>query len=411
MWLKLLSAITAWAAGEVGGSSEAVVRELCESADAGEEAPVVKAHLLLMALQHNDGAGRVRELCGFSDLEAAVGEVRKALRELVRRNGVSERPWAREWAKLAKGDPAKFREAVGDLEHALAVQLFKYKFNNNELDAAERVLRELDELEKELGIDKADAVAAGWAARLAVVKSQDFHQYLEAAARFEEVWRGLLPLRPPLKRYAYRVAEYAVYLASANRVDEAERLLKSYRHVLWEEKEAAVAAELAAAMFGVRTDVGARAVAEALGDELLPSVKLFWGLAAEEDVLWDCTFLRDPAMTLCVDLVLLYKNYGKATARVRSLLKEYIGEEIANTLDSAAVAELLAPTSAFAQFILMLMAAVDGGEEQAALHALLAMKRDPRPLAQRLYHEMYENCNNHVENCRLALLKTFFFYI
>jgi len=243
------------------------------------------------------------------------------------------------------------------------------------------------------------------------VRSQDFHQYLEAAARFEEVWRGLLPLRPPLKRYAYRVAEYAVCLASANRVDEAERLLKSYRHVLWEEKEAAVAAELAAAMFGVRSDAGARAVAEALGDELLPSVKLFWGLAAEEDVLWDCTFLRDPAMTLCVDLVLLYKNYGKATARVRSLLKEYVGEEIANTLDSAAVAELLAPTSAFAHFILMLMAAVDGGEEQAALHALLAMKRDPRPLAQRLYQKIYENCNNHVENCRLALLKTFFFYI
>jgi hypothetical protein len=39
------------------------------------------------------------------------------------------------------------------------------------------------------------------------------------------------------------------------------------------------------------------------------------------------------------------------------------------------------------------------------------MKRDPRPLAQRLYQEIYENCNNHVENCRLALLKTFFFYI
>lgn len=410
MWLKLLSAITAWAAGEAGGLSEAVVRELCESADAGEEAPVVKAHLLLMALQYNDGAGRVRELCGFSDLEAAVGEVRKALRELVRRNGVSERLWAREWAKLARGDPAKFREAVGDLEHALAVRLFKYKFNNNELDAAEIVLRELDELEKELGLDKADAVAAGWAARLAVVRSQDFHQYLEAAARFEEVWRGLLPLRPPLKRYAYRVAEYAVYLASADKVDEAERLLKNYRHVLWEEKEAAVAAELAAAMFGVRTDVGARAVAEAMGDELLPPVKLFWGLAAEEDVLWDCTSLRDPAMTLCVDLVLLYKNYGRAAAR-GSLLKEYVGGEIANTLDSAAVAELLAPTSAFAQFILMLMAAVDGGEDQAALHALLAMKRDPRPLAQRLYQEIYENCNNHVENCRLALLKTFFFYI
>jgi hypothetical protein len=410
MWLKLLSAITAWAAGEAGGLSEAVVRELCESADAGEEAPVVKAHLLLMALQYNDGAGRVRELCGFSDLEAAVGEVRKALRELVRRNGVSERLWAREWAKLARGDPAKFREAVGDLEHALAVRLFKYKFNNNELDAAEIVLRELDELEKELGLDKADAVAAGWAARLAVVRSQDFHQYLETAARFEEVWRGLLPLRPPLKRYAYRVAEYAVYLASADKVDEAERLLKNYRHVLWEEKEAAVAAELAAAMFGVRTDVGARAVAEAMGDELLPPMKLFWGLAAEEDVLWDCTSLRDPAMTLCVDLVLLYKNYGRAAAR-GSLLKEYVGGEIANTLDSAAVAELLAPTSAFAQFILMLMAAVDGGEDQAALHALLAMKRDPRPLAQRLYQEIYENCNNHVENCRLALLKTFFFYI
>jgi hypothetical protein len=411
MWLKLLSAITALASGESGGLSEAVVRELCEGADAGEGTPVVKAHLLLMALRHNDGAGRVRELCGFSDLEEAVGEVRKALRDLVRRNGVSERPWAREWAKLARGDPAKFREAVGDLEHALAVRLFMYRFNNDELDAAERVLRELDELEKELGLDKADAVAAGWAARFAVVRSQDFHQYLEAATRFEEVWRGLLPLRPPLKRYAYRMAEYAVYLASADKVDEAERLLKSYRHVLWEEKEAAVAAELAAAMFGVRSDVGARAVAEALGDELLPPVKLFWGLAAEVDVLWDCTFLRDPAMTLCVDLVLLYKNYGKASARVRSLLKEYVGEEAANTLDSAAVAELLSPTSAFAHFILMLMAAVDGGEGQAALHALLAMKRDPRPLAQRLYQEIYENCRNHVENCRLALLKTFFFYI
>jgi hypothetical protein len=109
--------------------------------------------------------------------------------------------------------------------------------------------------------------------------------------------------------------------------------------------------------------------------------------------------------------VLLYKNYGKASARVRSLLKKYVGEEATNTLDSAAVAELLSPTSAFAQFILMLMAAVDGGEEQAALHALLAMKGDPRHLAQRLYQEIYENCRNHVENCRLALLKTFFFYI
>jgi tetratricopeptide (TPR) repeat protein len=411
MLLKLFNAVTALAAGEGGGLPETVVRELCEGADVGEEGLVVRAHLLLAALRHGESASLVRELCGFNDLEAAVGEARKALRELAQRNGVSGKTWAREWAKLAVGDPAKFREAVGKLELALVTRLFMYRFNNDELDAAERLLKEVEELERELAVDRADAVAASWAARLAAVKSGTFQQYLQAASRFEEVWRRLQPLRPPLRRYAYNAAEYAVYLASADRLGEAERMFKEYRHVLWEDKEAAVAAGLAAAMFGVKTDVGPGAVAEALGDELLPPVRLFWGLTSELDTLWECRKLRDPAMTLCVDLVLLYKNFDKAAVAVRSLLEEYVGKETAHALDSTAVAELLAPTSSFAQFVLMLMATADGDEKQAALHALRAMKGDPRPLAQRLYQEIYENCRNHVENCRLALLKTFFFYI
>jgi len=411
MWSKLLAAAIALVAGESGGLQEAVVRELCEGADVGEGAPIVKAHLLLMALQHGKDANLVRELCGFGDLEAAVRGVREELGELAQRNEVSERAWAREWARLAAGDPAKFREAVRRLEMALAVQLFKYEFNNDELDAAERLLREVDQLERRYAVDKADAVAAGWAARLAVVRSGSFQQYLEAARRFEEVWRELQPLKPPLQRYVYRAAEYAVYLASAGRLGEAERLFRDYRHVLEEDRQAAVAAELAAAVFGLKTAAGPGKVAEAFKDELLPAVRLFWGLATEEEALWECTALKDPAMTLCVDLVLLYRNSGKAAAIVRSLLAELAGEEAASALESTAVAELLAPTSPSAQFVLMLMAAADGDEEQTALHALLAMRGDPRTLARRLYHEIYENCRNHVENCRLALLKTFFFYV
>ena len=79
--------------------------------------------------------------------------------------------------------------------------------------------------------------------------------------------------------------------------------------------------------------------------------------------------------------------------------------------DGKTLVEVLTPISPAAQFVFMLLAAVEGRVDAVRLHGLWGSARSKRPLARRLLRTVYENCGDlNSEGCMMALLKLYYLH-
>jgi hypothetical protein len=116
---------------------------------------------------------------------------------------------------------------------------------------------------------------------------------------------------------------------------------------------------------------------------------------------------------VCVNAVAAVVNNQVAIKKLRSSIEMLVPKahpllEIAN---GNTLVEVLAPEYSLAQFTFMLLAAVEGRVDAVRLHGLLGSMKFNKPLPQRLFHAVYENCGDlDSESCKLALLKLYYLH-
>ena len=77
--------------------------------------------------------------------------------------------------------------------------------------------------------------------------------------------------------------------------------------------------------------------------------------------------------------------------------------------DGKTLVEVLTPITSAAQFVFMLLAAVEGRADAVRLHGLWGSAAYKGTVLQPLFRAVYENCGDlNSEGCRMALLKLYY---
>jgi len=340
------------------------------------------------------------------------------------------------------------------LKHELA----HYRLNNDELKEAARLFNEAAGEYREIGNYRDYLIDRGWALRAEAIEGSLVGGKLVDGFRqlYEETFneKHFEPTAPYLSIASFTLGEYLVPLALTGgdeRVKKIKELLDEHLWVLNADYEVSVLTRLMLnALLGPkdRLDnelrgglvVGPRELIEAfkyeINSELLPALRVAFGLVKPEDVGGGCESGDSIKKGICTDAVSAAKGDGAAVERLRwklidglrgqlikklglfkglgvnvdDLFDEFM--ELVVGLDGESLVQLIAPGTSMAQLAFMLYALINGDEKLAKAHALRGAVDFGEKLLTRLFLEAYRACCDlGSEEFRRAIAKLFLYHV
>jgi hypothetical protein len=236
--------------------------------------------------------------------------------------------------------------------------------------------------------------------------AREFGELRKEAEKHFELTAGYLEATSAI------LGNYLAYLVVFGERGRAEELLKEQQFLLDLIPQVSATTKLVLRLFGMGKGVELEEIVEAFWQlfepEFRPALLTLAGRLQRDDALRECAEDK-----ICSDAVKAIAGDREAAERLKSIIEGKAPEAhqlLANTSYRVLV-EVLAPKLSSAQFALMLLAALEGRSEAVRLHGLWGSVRTGRPLPQRLFRDVYENCGDlNSEGCKLALLKLYYYH-
>ena len=394
---------------------------------------IAGAYVLAAALHSDVLAPLVREHCGLGDLVKEAEAVRSALEEAAARpeelrkisiNDEDFAEWVRAWSPTSNTE-----RVIKNLRAWFTYVLARHKLNHVLNDRGELDTDKLEETAKEF--EKAADMSSKleeWenylttrslALRARVLAANSWEELLDKARGFQELWEETKEHRKPTARYlataAHTLGEYLVYLAASGNKERAEEWLKEWRWLLDYVPWVSVVARLVLKLFGVGEGAKLEEVVDVferqLSLEYRPALLMLVGRLQKDKALEICKQLSKSEV--CIDAVAAASSDQEAVERLKSKIEREAPEAhlLLGVADGKTLVEVLTPITPAAQFVFILLAAVEGRADAVRLHGLLGSARSMEPLFRRLFRAVYENCGDlNSEDCRLALLKLYYLH-
>jgi hypothetical protein len=441
---------------------EIVVRKIADLLnELGKLSPslsvIAWAYALAPALMHEDVRGFMEKALSID----VVNEANEVLGELGKmRDEVQKLMSDKEFmdyvkSKFVKIDEeavkAAILEASSFLKHALAI----YRLDNDELDEAVRLFNEAAEEYREIGVYEYYLIDRGWALRVEAIEGSLVGDELtklrnEFQQLYEETFnvKRFKPTAKYLSTASLILSSYLVSLALAGDHETISKLLEKHLWVLNANKQASVLARLTLnALLGPRVGLSGElegklsvnpeelinAFGSDMDSELLPALRVAFGIAKSEDGVTICVSIKDSTKGVrmfCGNSAIEWLRWGLVDV-FRELLIERFGRlkelgvnvnklinmfdkfmELVDGLDGKSLAQLIAPASSMARLALMLHALINGNEKLAKAHALYGAVDFGGKLFTRLFLEAYkECCELGSEEFRRAIAKLFLYHV
>jgi len=414
---------------------------------------IARAFALAPALRHEDVRGLMEEKLGIdvvgkaSEVLEELNDMRERVQELMR----DEEFMGYVESKSVKADEEAVKidilEATLLLKHVLAI----YLFDNDELDKAKELFKEVAEELEEIGDFQNELVNRNWVLRVEAIKDSLVGGKLVDGFRqlYEETFnkKPFMLTARHLSIVSATLSDYLVSLALTGDHETINKLLEEHLWVLNADRRASVLTRL---MLNALLSPRGRLSSELKGklsvnpEELidafesdidskyLPALRVALGIAKPEDGIKLCEEFNDE---VCIYLVLAVKGNSVAVKQLReaviyalnasnnslkgfgfdveSLINKFRG--LVYGLDGKSLAQSLAIDSSRARLALMLHALINGNKELAkalALDGAYGAVNVAKKLPTRLFLEAYEACCDlEGEGFRLAIAKLFFFHI
>jgi uncharacterized protein with GYD domain len=402
---------------------------------------IAKVYVLAAALRGDRLAPLVQRYCGLGDLVREAEAVRSALEEAAAHPEELRKIKNEDFANwvTARNVTGDVGEVVEDLKGWFTYVLARYKLSHaidekGELDA-EKLEETAEEFEKAAEISSklkhwdSYLIAHGWALRARVLAAKSWKDLLKRAEGFQKLWEeaGKHPTLTAeyLKAATLTLSDYLVYLAASGDRERAEELLKKWRWLLDYDQDVSVNTRLMLKLFdvgeGAKLEEVVKVFKPRLSRKRRPALLMLTGRLQRDEASEECAKLREDkgvkvsskVRKECVDTVAAAAGDQKAVKRLKSKIERKVLEvhPLLKVADGKTLVEVLTPISPAAQLAFMLLAAVEGRADAVRLHGLWSSAKSKRPLAQRLFRAVYENCGNlNSEGCRMALLKLYYLH-
>jgi fermentation-respiration switch protein FrsA (DUF1100 family) len=399
---------------------------------------IAKAFVLAAALYSDVLTLLVQRHCGLSDLVKEVEAVRSMLEEAtahpeeLRKIVESDTDFA-EWV-TAWSSTSNTERVIENLRAWFTYVLARHKLNHAFNDRGELDTDKLEEAAKEF--EKAAVMsrkleewknylaACSLALRARVLAAKSWEELLNKAMDFQVLWQETTEHRKPTARYlaaaAASLGEYIAYLAASGDRMRAEELLREWWWLLDYDGEVSVNTRLMLRLFGVGEGARLKDVVDVFGPKLSPEFRpallMLAGRLQRDKASEECAELFDAQplkAEVCINAVAAAAGNRIAAERLRAVIEKVVPEArlLLDKADGRTLAEVLASVYSPAQLAFMLLAAVEGKTSAVRLLGLWGSAW-AKHLPQRLFHAVYENCNDlNSEGCRLTLLKLYYYHI
>jgi tetratricopeptide (TPR) repeat protein len=394
---------------------------------------IAKAFVLAAALYSDVLTLLVQRHCNLGDLVKEVETVRSMLEEAtahpeeLRKIVESDTDFA-EW--VTAWSPTRNAERViENLRAWFTYLLALYKLNHalndrgeldtDKLEEAAKEFEKAAEISRKLKLWENYLAACSLALRARVLAAKSWGELLERAKGFCWLWEETKEHRKPTAMYLTATAsilgDYLVYLAASGDRERAEDLLKEQQWPLDYVPWVSVNVRLMLKLFGVGEGARLKEVVDVfepqLSREYRPALSMLAGRLQKDKALEICKQLSKSEV--CVDVVVAAAGGQEAVERLKSEIERKVPEAhlLLRVADGKTLVEVLTPITPAAQFVFMLLAAVEGRADAVRLHGLLGSARSMEPLFRRLFRAVYENCGDlNSEGCRPALLKLYYLH-
>ena len=392
---------------------------------------IAGAYVLAAALHSDVLAPLVREHCGLGDLVKEAETVRSSLDEAaarpeeLRKISISDEDFA-EWVR-AWSPTSNTERVIKNLRAWFTYVLARHKLVHALNDRGELDTDKLEEAAKEF--EKAADMSRKleeWgnylttrslALRARVLAAKSWEELLDKAMGFQVLWEETKEHRKPTAMYLTAtvsiLGDYLVYLAASGDKERAEDLLKERRWLLEYVPWVSVVARLMLKLLGVGEGARLKEVVDVfeslISPEFRPALSMLVGHLQKDKALEICKQLSKSEV--CIDAVVAAAGNQEAVERLKSKIEREAPEAhlLLGVADGKTLVEVLTPITPAAQFVFMLLAAVEGRADAVRLHGLLGSARSMEPLFRRLFRAVYENCGKlDSEGCRMALLKLYY---
>ena len=362
-------------------------------------------------------------------------------------------------SKSVKADEEAVKIVILEAASLLKAALAHYRLNNNELDEAKDLFKEVAEELREIGDYENYLVAFSLALRAEAIKGSlvgekfvdGFRQLYEEAFNKE---RFSMPTARYLSTASGALGEYLVSLALTGDHETINKLLEEHLWVLNANKNFSVLTRLMLnALLSPRVglsselegklSVNPEELIDAFGygmlRKYLPALRVAFKMISPEDGYGECKLIKDSMKRRdCRGAVLAAADDSDAVWWLRWKLINYFNEEIlenersgwlrelgfdANAmisefgklvygLDGKSLVQLIAIDSSMARLALILHALINGNKELAKAHALKGAIYYSSKLLGRLFLKAYRACCDlGKDEFRLALARLFFLHI
>jgi tetratricopeptide (TPR) repeat protein len=419
------------------------------------------AYALAPALWHEGERRPMEEKLGIDVVDKA-SEVLEKLNDMSKR--VQELMGDKEFmgyveSKSVKADEEAVKIIILEAASLLKAALAHYRLNNNELDEAKDLFKEVAEELREIGDYENYLVALSLALRVEAIKGSLVSEKLVNGFRqlYEEAFnkeRFSMPTARFLSTASGALGEYLVSLALTGDHETINKLLKEHLWVLNANKNFSVLTRLMLnALLSPRVglsselegklSVNPEELIDAFGygmlRKYLPAIRVAFGMISPEEGYEKCKSIKDSMKRRdCRGAVLAAADDSDAVWWLRWKLINYFNEEIlenessgwlrelgfdANAmisefgklvygLDGKSLVQLIAIDSSMARLALILHALINGNKELAKAHPLYGAVSVSGKLSTRLFLEAYkECCDLSKDEFRLALARLFFLHI
>jgi len=421
------------------------------------------AFALAPALGHEDVRGLMKKKLGIDVVDKA-SEVLKELNDM--REKVQELMRDEEFmdyveSKSVKADEEDVKivilEAASLLKHALAI----YLFDNDELDKAKELFKEVAEELEEIGDFQNELVNRNWVLRVEAIK--DSLVGGKPVDGFRQLYEETFNKKPFMRTarhlsiVAAMLSGYLVSLALTGDHETINKLLEEHLWVLNANRRTSILTRLMLnALLSPRgglsselkgkLSVNPEELIDAFEDDMhekyLHALRVAFKLISPEEGYEKCISIEDSIIRRdCEGAFLAVMNDSDAVWWLRwklaynfkeqilenersgwlselgfdtnALISEF--EKLVYGLDGKSLAQLIAPSNSRGRLALMLHALINGNKELAKAHALYGVYEAVSvavKLPARLFLEAYnECCDLGKDEFRLALARLFFFHV
>jgi hypothetical protein len=321
-----------------------------------------------------------------------------------------------------------------------------YKLDKDELNEAARLFEKVANGRKEIGDFENYLISRMWVLRVKAIESSLASNDL--VKEYDQLFNEALNNRKPTATYlditSAILGNYLVSLALTNNTNKVNKkysvMTRLILNTLLGPKNGLD--DRLKDMLMVGPEKLIMVFKEEMHNELLPALKVAYGLVKPEDGIKECEELVEDQAEICKDAVLAGGGRGDVIERVKRLLisdfRESILEkekrdllkelgvddnellsmfnkfmELVYGLDGRSLVQLIAPKNSRVHLALMLYALINGNHELVKAYALYGTTKSyPNKLLTRLFLEVYKACCDlSGENFRKALARLFFYYV